>query len=133
MKVQMLVEFEATEEELEELRPEHGWREGLDYTADDLQADLQADWPGKNHRVTVLLDVKPEPVGDPDLVGHAITLVAVNLTEKNDLAGTVVTCACGKRWGIDGQTARKPFRNESLAKRAGDLHLYRIKNKIPEE
>lgn len=97
----------------------------------DVKDIIQADWHVEDLTVTAEVETEPEPPKS-DTPGHLITLVKVNLTDYNDLTGIFPTCACGKKWGVDGETAYKPFRSQELAQRVGDLHIYKVKKGIEE-
>lgn len=131
--VTLTIEFDVEEDDLAEHRGNDSFEHALDGLRTDLEFDVKADWPGENFKVTAEVEVEPAPKPSKT-PGHVITVLHVNLDpEKNDLAGRIVTCSCGRRWGVDGLKAQKPFRSAPLAGRVGDVHLHRVEHGIKED
>jgi len=130
--VKILIELDVDEEIITDMCTEDDFDHALERMRSNIQYDVKIDWPGENFKVTADYDRDPEPKPSKT-PGHAITIMHVNLTEKNDLDGRLVTCSCGRRWGVDGLNGMKPFHDGALASRVGDIHLYRVEHGIKEE
>jgi hypothetical protein len=105
--------------------PEDGvdFEQAMQRLVDDIQYDVEADWPGKNFKISYEIEADPVPPKSKT-PGHLVTMV-VTADE-----GWQPWCSCGWKLGLDGVGGKVGFKSDALAARLGDKHLWDVEQEL---